>query len=75
MGTWPVVVTGPTQFSINYDSTAIAGTFQVTVSTLPISTDRINALVVRITTKKVSFDLRVSSKSGSADNAVILTAL
>ena len=75
IGTWPVTVTSPTQFTIQFDSTAIAGTFQVTIATLPISPDRINALVIRIATKKVSFDVRISSKSASADNAVILTAL
>lgn len=75
IGTWGITVTSPTQFSINFDSTAIAGTFQVTIAALPISTDRINALVVRIVTKKVSFDMRIASKSVTADNQVILTAL
>lgn len=74
LGTWNVTVTSPTQFSIPFDSTAVAGTFQVIVASLPISADRINALVIRIVTKKTEFSLRVASKSGTADNSTILTA-
>ena len=75
IGQWPVTVLSPVQFSIPFDSSAFASPFQVTVYQLPrISLNRINSLFLYIVTKKIELGVRLTSKSATADNALVVIA-